>query len=137
MISPILKIFARILIPIILFISFWLMLRGHQNPGGGFIGGLVYAVAYTLLLFGLGHKEVHHTLPFDPRTLIGVGLGVALFSSILPVIMGLPFFKAVWKHFTVPILGEMVFSSPQTFDFGVYLVVSGSLMIILNAFEEE
>ena len=135
--GKILALSAKFLIPLLVLFSFWILLRGHNAPGGGFIGGLIGAVAFSLLLLAFGLKKAKALLPFDPRSLIGIGLLVALGTAILPAYRGQGFFRGLWIQLQIPLLGSFTIGTPQLFDIGVYLVVIGSLMIIIFSLWED
>jgi len=133
----ILEISAKFFIPTLVLCSFWVLLRGHNAAGGGFIGGLIGAVAFSLLLLAFGLKKAKELLPFDPRSLIGIGLLVALGAALFPAYRGQGFFKGLWVQVQIPSMGILKFGTPQLFDIGVYLVVIGSLMIIIFSLWED
>ena len=137
MISPNLRFFSKLMIPVLFVISVIATHRGHNLPGGGFIGSLIYAVCYCLMVFSFGVKQTKEFLPFDPRSLIGIGLLVAMASSLVSLLEGKDFFTAKWWSVDLYYFGPRTFGTPQFFDMGVYLVVSGAVMIIVNAFEED
>ncbi|MDT8446879.1 MAG: MnhB domain-containing protein [bacterium] len=131
-----LKTGAKLLLPIFVVMALWLLLRGHNAPGGGFIAALVFITGYGLYLFAYGVEASRRILPFDPRSLIGVGLLTALFSAAWPVVWRQPFFQGMWWSWDLPGWGPLMLGTPVLFDLGVFLVVSGALMIILTSFEE-
>ena len=128
---------ARYLVPFLAALSLWSLFRGHNAPGGGFIGGLAASVAFGLFLLAEGAEKTKSVLPFDPRSLIGAGLLIALASSLLSVIREDRFFAGQWASITLPGGAEFTFGTPVLFDLGVYLAVLGVLMIILYALLEE
>ncbi len=135
--SLILKVATRFMLPLLLLFSIFLLLRGHNQPGGGFSGGLVGASAFVLYSFAFGAPETRQALGVDPRGLIGAGLLVALGSGLLAFFVGQPFMTGVWGQLDVPGLGELHLGTPLVFDAGVYLVVIGvTLSIILPLVEE-
>lgn len=104
----------------------YLLLRGHNLPGGGFIGGLAAAISMVLLSLALGLTELHRVLRFDPARLAAVGLLIATLTGTAPVLFGRPFLEHFHLHFShVPLLGELHFGTPLAFDLGVFLVVIG------------
>ncbi len=135
--SLILKVATRFMLPLLLLFSIFLLLRGHNQPGGGFSGGLVGASAFVLYSFAFGVPETRQALGVDPRGLIGAGLLVAIGSGLLALFMGRPFMTSVWGQLDVPGLGTLYFGTPLVFDAGVYLVVIGvTLSVILPLAEE-
>ena len=106
-------------------------MRGHNDPGGGFVGGLVAAAAFALYSIAFGARSARDALIVDPQTLIGTGLLVALLSGIPAVLSGQPFLTALWMGGDVPL------GTPIIFDVGVFLVVTGVvLMMFFNLAEE-
>lgn len=135
MISLILSTAARYLLPLLLLFSFFLLLRGHNAPGGGFIGGLVAAAAFALYAVANGAAEARKILGAEPRVLIGFGLSVALASGLLPLFLGLPFMTGLWLPNELPALGKI--GTPVLFDLGVYFVVIGVTLLIIFSLMED
>ncbi len=96
MISIILRTATKFLITLLLLFSVFLLLRGHNEPGGGFIGGLVAASAYVLHAMAYNVASTLSALRVAPRTLIGVGLVTAAISGLLPLLFGRPFLTGLW-----------------------------------------
>ena len=134
--SLILRTSAWLMIPVLLLFSIFLLLRGHNEPGGGFVGGLVAASAVLLQMIASGPDEVRRLIPFDVRLLLPAGLLIALLSGLPALLSGQPFLTGVWV--TLPVLGGLKLGTPVIFDVGVYLVVLGiTVQIILSMAEEE
>lgn len=127
---------ARYLMPGFLLFSFFLLLRGHDLPGGGFAGGLVGASAFVLFGLALGPKEVKKVLKFDSIWLIGLGLFLAVGSGLFSLFLSDPYLKAIWYELSI---GEyqLKLSTPLIFDIGVYFAVIGMVMTIFFALQEE
>ncbi len=135
--SIILRTATRYLMPLLLLFSVFLLLRGHNKPGGGFIGGLVAAAAFSLYAVAYSVREARALVRLRPQTLIGVGLLVALASGVAPVVAGRAFLTGVWGGARLPVVGEIYLGTPVFFDIGVYLVVIGiSLMDVFTLAEE-
>lgn len=135
MTSVILSTAIRLLLPLLLLFSVFMLLRGHNEPGGGFVGGLVAAAAITLYALAERAEEARHLLRWDPRSLIASGLALFLTSGILPLLSGQPFLTGLWLPWPLPVLGYV--GTPLLFDLGVYLLVAGmALLIILSLMEE-
>lgn len=126
----ILNVAARFLLPLQLLFSLFLLLRGHDEPGGGFIAGLVASGAFVLYLFAFGLRALRDMIKVSPRDLVGLGLLFALFSTLPAWWLGQPFFTSQW--WSVPIIGYKA-STPLIFDVGVYLVVLGSVLTTITA----
>lgn len=133
--SLILSVAVRSLLPLLLLFSVFLLIRGHNEPGGGFVGGLVAAAAFALYAIAEGVVKVRQTLRVDPRVLIGAGLFVALSSGLLSLLQGQPFMTGLWHKQAVPVLGKL--GTPVLFDTGVYLVVVGIILTIILTLAEE
>jgi len=127
--SPILQTATRYLLPILLIFSVFLLLRGHYSPGGGFVGGLVAAIAFVLHSFANGTDSTMNILRYKPLSLIPIGLGVAVISMFLPVFFGLPVMTGLWLNDPIPVIGSI--GTALFFDIGVYLVVIGTVLTIL------
>ena len=125
---------SRVLIPLQIFLAFFFLFRGHNLPGGGFIGGLLLGLSLVLGLLGFGFQRVKESIPFEPSTLIGVGLFVAGVSAFLGPLFGKEIFTAVWGS-SVPLIGKL--SSVLLFDFGVFLLVGGIVMKVVYSLMEE
>ncbi|WP_299133703.1 MnhB domain-containing protein [uncultured Amaricoccus sp.] len=137
--SLILSTAARALIPAILALSVFIFWRGHNQPGGGFIGGLLAASAFALLEKAEGVVRARRALWFDPRSLAAFGLGCALVAGLWGGLEYGYFLKGVWPFVTFDAEGHksgLPFGSIMLFDFGVYLVVLGTVCGILFTLEE-
>jgi multicomponent Na+:H+ antiporter subunit B len=113
--------------------SIYLLLRGHNLPGGGFIGGLVLASALVLRVMVDPEREPK----FDLIPLAGIGLLVALASAMLPVLLGRTFFTGLWGgEIWLPAIGPLKLGTPLLFDTGVFLVVTAvaaKMLLVLLA----
>jgi multicomponent Na+:H+ antiporter subunit B len=106
--------------------ALYLLLRGHNLPGGGFIGGLGSALSFILLALGFGVEKAQRVLRVDPVRLAALGLAVALASSLAPVFVGAEFLRQYnWKLADLLLLGDLAVGTPLVFDIGVFLVVLG------------
>ncbi|MDT8894989.1 Na+/H+ antiporter subunit B [Halomonas sp. I1] len=126
----ILNVAARLLLPLQLLFSVFLLLRGHDEPGGGFIAGLVASGAFTLYFFAYGRSALSEMLKVSPRDLVAMGLLLGVFSTLPAWWVGEPFFTAQW--WTIPVIGFKA-STPLVFDIGVYLAVVGSVLTAITA----
>lgn len=132
--SLILSTATRLLLPLLLIFSIFLLLRGHNEPGGGFVGGLVAAAAFALYMIATDVVNVKRILRIEPRTLIGIGLLICLISGLISLFRGLPFMTGLWSKTAFPVIGKV--GTPLLFDTGVYSVVLGiTLTIILSLAE--
>jgi multicomponent Na+:H+ antiporter subunit B len=130
MTSLILRTATRFLMPLLLLFALFLLLRGHNAPGGGFVGGLVVAAAFVLYAIAYGVDASRRALLVDPSTLLGAGLLVALGSSIPAALAGRPFLTAMWTTIgTAPAAVDL--GTPLVFDVGVFLAVIGVVLTIV------
>jgi multicomponent Na+:H+ antiporter subunit B len=125
----------RLLIPLFLVYSFYLLFRGHNLPGGGFIGGLVASLPFVFYAMMDGPEKTQKKFRIDPVFLVALGLGMALVSAMLSMFMGDPFMTSIWPEIDIPVIGHP--SSPLLFDIGVYLVVVGIVLKITFLMAEE
>ena len=135
MFSVILSTASRYLFPLKLIFSFFLFLRGHNEPGGGFVGGLVAAAAYALYLIANGVEEAKKLLKAEPIKLIAIGLLLAIVSAFISVINAQNFMTGVWANNEFPVIGKV--GTPLLFDLGVYFLVLGIVTKIIFSLAEE
>jgi multicomponent Na+:H+ antiporter subunit B len=136
--SLIFSTISRLLVGLMLLFSLFLLWRGHNEPGGGFIGGLVAAAA--LIVYGLaeGPELMRKLLRVDPRTLVLVGLLVAIASGILSLFQNSAFLTGLWIFIGATDTEKgLALGTPLLFDIGVYLVVVGAVAGMVIAMEEE
>jgi multicomponent Na+:H+ antiporter subunit B len=136
MVSLILSSVARFLLPLMLLFSIFLLFRGHHQPGGGFTGGLIATAAFALYGLAFDAASVRRILRGEPRTLIGIGLLLALASGIISMMAGVTFLKGLWVDVPLGMLGEIHIGTPFLFDVGVFLVVLGTALTILLSLAE-
>jgi multicomponent Na+:H+ antiporter subunit B len=135
--SLILRTAVRVFQPVLLVYSFFLLIAGHNQPGGGFVGGLVAAAALALYAIAYDARSARALAIVDPRTFVGLGLGLALASGLLPLLGGLPLMTGLWGELPLPGDEGLVVGSPFLFDLGVYLVVVGvTLLMVLTLVED-
>jgi multicomponent Na+:H+ antiporter subunit B len=137
MTSLILSTASRLLLPIFLLFSIFILLRGHNQPGGGFVGGLIAAAAFALHAIAYDVEKTRILLGLDPRSLIVLGLLVAVVSGMISLFVGEPFLTGQWVKVSFWPIGELDLGTPLFFDIGVYLTVIGvTLTIVLSLAEE-
>jgi multicomponent Na+:H+ antiporter subunit A len=129
--SSIFRTGARLLMPLLLLFAIFLLLRGHNQPGGGFVGGLVTAAAFALYGIAYGVDRARRALLVRPITLLGAGLAIALLSGVPAVVVGEPFLTAQW------VLQPIAVGTPVLFDIGVFLVVAGVATMMVFTLAEE
>jgi multicomponent Na+:H+ antiporter subunit B len=136
--SLILSTISRLLVGLMLLFSLFLLWRGHNEPGGGFIGGLVAAAAIIVHGLAEGPEVMRRLLRVDPRTLVLFGLLLALLAGVMPMIGGQPFLTGLWMFFGATATDKgLAIGTPLLFDVGVYLVVVGGVAGMFIAMEEE
>ena len=123
--SPLLATGARTMIPTLIAFSLYLLVVGHDAPGGGFAGGLVGSAALLLVYLAYGDRGVRRVLPTSPEILTGIGLGIAFAAGALGLLFGDVFLSALEAKTTIPVIGDVKITSVLVFDAGVYLVVLG------------
>jgi multicomponent Na+:H+ antiporter subunit B len=130
---------ARLLVALLLVFSLFMLLRGHNLPGGGFIGGLIGAVGFIVYSLACGPAEAKSALRISPEVLGMVGLGIALLAGLASLPFGDPLFTGQWYWVGGDSYETAAFSinSVLVFDIGVYLVVLGGILSLAFAFEEE
>lgn len=122
---------SQSLLPLALLVSFYIFLRGHNLPGGGFIAGLVTAVAFILQYIAHGSNWIAQRLTINYRKIISVGVAIAAFTGVGSWLFGKPFMKTWFDYFDIPLIGEIELASALVFDLGVYITVVGSTLMIL------
>jgi multicomponent K+:H+ antiporter subunit A len=127
----VLATFSRLLLPLALLVGVFILLRGHNLPGGGFIAGLVVGVAIILqyLANGIAWTRVRITGQMHP--LIGLGLLLATATGLASLYFGYPFLTSAHEHYHPPLVGDVELASAMVFDIGVLMVVVGITLVIL------
>ncbi|WP_293008282.1 monovalent cation/H+ antiporter subunit A [Nitrosomonas sp.] len=123
--------FVRLLLPLALLVSVYILLRGHNLPGGGFIAGLITAVALIMQYLANGVTWAHTRLSVDMHNVIGAGIFIAALTGLASWFFDHPFLTSTFSHLHWPIIGEFELASAMIFDLGVYLVVVGTTLLIL------
>ena len=122
---------------LLLVFSAFMMLRGHNAPGGGFIGGLIAATGFVVYAIACGTADARKALRFDPANIAGAGLGIALLAGVMAMLWGDAFFTGQWLFLGATEDSKgLPLSSVLVFDIGVYLVVLGAVLSITFALEE-
>ncbi len=134
--SVIFKTTSLLLVTLFLVFSFFLLWRGHDEPGGGFAGGLMAAAAFALYTIAYGAPSARENLLVDSRYIIAAGLALATVSGIPALLVGDPFMRGLWID--IDLAGrELKVGTPLLFDVGVYLTVLGVVATIVFALAEE
>lgn len=123
--SPILATGARTMVPTLVLFSLFLLIVGHDMPGGGFAGGLLAAAALLVVFFAFGDRGVLRAIPTEPEVLTGIGLGLAILGGIVGWLFADAFLAYAFTEISLPLLGKVKLTSLLLFDAGVYLLVIG------------
>lgn len=134
--SLLLKTATDLMIPILLLGALFLLGRGHNAPGGGFVAGLVAAAAIALHALAYNPASALGILRVHPRYLIGIGLAIAVLSGVLGIFYADPFLTGVWYEFTIGEGARLKVGTPLLFDVGVFLVVVGVAVTLTVEFAE-
>lgn len=140
MYSLIIATATRLLVGVMLAVSIFLLLRGHNEPGGGFIGGLVAATAFGLFAMAHGTEAAKAALKVEPRFLAMVGLALAIAAGVWGLLAGEAFLTGMWPLLETAADGSkkgLPVGSVLLFDVGVFLVVVGSVLAIAFALDLE
>ncbi|WP_176083445.1 Na(+)/H(+) antiporter subunit B [Martelella sp. HB161492] len=130
------RVAAPFLTALMLLFSIFVLLRGHNAPGGGFIGGLIAASALAIFGIAWGVSAVRRAIYFHPMSIAGAGLLLSALSGMVSIFTHVPFMTAHWIYPTI--FGvEVPLSTVTSFDTGVYLVVVGAISSIFLALEEK
>lgn len=142
MTTAILRTASRFIVPLALVFAVFILFKGHQTPGGGFVGGLVASVGLIVLRMSEGGKALNRVLPCRERLLIALGLTLALGTGFIALLTGVPFLTS--NHGLIdPLPGGVEgidtfeWATVMVFDLGVFLVVAGTVVGMINALSEE
>ena len=134
--TVIFRTITPLLTALMVLFSIFVLLRGHNEPGGGFIGGLIAASALSIYGIAYGAEEVRRALRIYPMTISAVGLFLAALAGIPSFFAEVPYLTGLWAEPTI--LGvHLELSTPLLFDIGVYLVVVGAIATAGLTLEEE
>ena len=133
----ILRTVTKIVVFIILTFGVELFLSGHNNPGGGFIGGLVLSSAFVLLYLVFDIETVHKGIPFDFKKIAALGVMLVVLSGIGSVLFGTPFLTQTFSYFQLPVFGETELATVLLFEAGVALTVVGVVVTIILSISED
>jgi len=126
-----LSVVARMVLPLALVVSVFIFMRGHNAPGGGFIAGLVTAIALILQYVAFGVGWTQRRLPADFHPVAALGVLIAGLTGTASWLFGQPFLTSWHGHVHIPLIGDIELASAVSFDFGVYLVVVGATMLVM------
>ena len=130
--SLILQVSSRLILPVTLAYSVYLLWRGHNEPGGGFVGGLVAAAGFIVYALPRGRESLLRLLVIAPESIAGSGVLLALSSGLLSLLTGQPFLTHQWTLFS----SGFAVGTPLVFDLGVYLAVVGAVLTFVGYYLE-
>ncbi|MGH9119823.1 MAG: MnhB domain-containing protein [Acidimicrobiales bacterium] len=128
---------VRLIFPALIVGSLYLLTAGHNQPGGGFVGGIVAGAAITLRYVAGGVDEVRRLSRAKPWTVLGAGLLLAGLTALAPLVGGGAVLESVKAEVDMPGLGLVKVSSSLVFDVGVYLVVLGLVLMVFESFGDD
>jgi multicomponent Na+:H+ antiporter subunit A len=128
---------VRVVFHVVVMTSLWLLFAGHNQPGGGFVGGLLAGAAITLRYIAGGITEVRARSRFRPWTVLGAGLLLATVTAAVPLVLGGHVLEVGYASVHVPVIGAVHLSSALAFDTGVYLAVVGMVLMAFEAFGDD
>ncbi|MGF7183957.1 monovalent cation:proton antiporter [Desulfitispora alkaliphila] len=135
--NVILQTVARMTLHLILAFSIFMFFAGHNNPGGGFIAGLMTAAALVLQYIAFGGEMIKKSLPVDFKKVTAFGLLLAAGTGIVSMLFGYPFLTQFFDYYMFPIFGEIELTTALPFDLGVYLAVVGATMTVILTIGED
>jgi len=128
---PILQTLSRLLLPLMLLVAVFIFLRGHNMPGGGFIAGLITAIALIVQYLANGIAWTNERIKIDMHRIIGLGLLIASVTGLTAMGLGFPFLTSTFAYLHWPVVGKFEVASAMAFDLGVFLVVVGATVMSL------
>lgn len=128
---------TKVAVVIILTFSIDLFFAGHHDPGGGFIGGLGFASALTLLLLAFDIEWVRENIPIDFKVVTASGVLIAVLTGLGSLVFDAPFLSQTFNYFNLPIFGKTELATAVIFDFGVALAVIGTAVTIILSIAED
>jgi multisubunit Na+/H+ antiporter MnhB subunit len=134
--SLILKTATRLIVGLILIFSIYLLLRGHNAPGGGFSAALVAGTGFALFAIADGPAAVRQAIRTSPQKIAMGGIGLALIAGFLAQMTGQPFLTGLWWIWQNGRTSALAIGTPLLFDLGVFFTVLGTILTLLLALEE-
>jgi len=127
-----LTVTTRVLLPLSLMVGVYILLRGHNTPGGGFIAGLIVAIAFLMQYMASGYVWAHRRARFDSHAMIGGGVALAGVTGLASLLFDRPFLTSTFGYFHLPVFGEVELASAMAFDVGVFFTVVGTCLLSLT-----
>jgi multicomponent Na+:H+ antiporter subunit B len=131
------KFVARVMAPVLVMFSVFLLMRGHNEPGGGFVGGLVAAGSIVLMALAYGPDEVRRRLRIDFLRAMFVGIVLSVAAGVVGMILGNSFQQGFWWTINLRGIAQIEISTALIFDIGVYIVILGVTSSIVMAMADE
>jgi multicomponent Na+:H+ antiporter subunit A len=128
---------GQVVFHVVVVVSVFVLFVGHNQPGGGFVGGLLFGAAVALRYVTGGIDEVRSLFRFKPWTALGSGLLIASAVAAAPLLVGHDLEETSYRSVHLPVFGKVGLSSALVFDLGVYLVVVGVVLMVIEAFGED
>ena len=136
--GPILRVVAALTFPFSVLLTFYFLVSGHNNPGGGFIAGVLMSGAIALQFIAYGTEDVPRFLKLPYERIVALGFVIAVIAATAPLAVGDPFLTSYHATLDVPVLGaKMEFALAQLFDFGIFLLVAAGVMTAVLALAED
>ena len=135
--SPVLATGARTMVPTLTLFSLFLLIVGHDLPGGGFAGGLLVSAALLMVFFAFGARGLRRAVPIDPEILTGFGLGLAILGGTIGWLFADAFLAYASTAVTLPLIGTVKLTSLLVFDLGVYVLVVGLVVTAVTRLGQE
>jgi multicomponent Na+:H+ antiporter subunit B len=135
--SVILQIAQRYVRLLLLSFAVYALLRGHNHPGGGFIGGLLAGLSIVMKGFAFSIEQIKNQMKFSTQGFMGTGLGLILLSSIPSMLSGKEFMTGRWLVIPLPVIGELKLGTPLMFDVGVFFTVIGVILMFLFSLKKD
>ena len=130
---PLLFVLAtRVLLPLATVVGIFIFLRGHNQPGGGFIAGLVVSIALLMQYMASGYAWAATRRRLEAHTMLGAGVLIAGFTGVASWLFGRPFLTSTFGYVSLPVVGTFELASAMAFDLGVFLAVVGTVMLALR-----
>ncbi len=128
---------TKIIVFIILTLAIYLFFSGHNNPGGGFVGGLVLASSFVLMLLAFDIETVKHGIPVDFKLVAALGAAIVVITGLGAVVFGEAFLTQTFRVFDIPVFGLIELSTVTIFELGVSLTVVGVVVTIILSISED
>lgn len=128
---------TKVIVFIILTLAVYLFFSGHNNPGGGFVGGLVLASSFVLMLLAFDIETIKQGIPVDFKLVAAAGAAIVVLTGISSILIGEPFLTQTFTLFNIPVFGEIEVSTVTLFEAGVSLAVVGVVVTIILSISED